>query len=172
MTRGLYKDPQRYLETYWSRYEGTWWHGDFASIDDATGQWYLHGRSDDTIKVAGKRLGPAEAESVLVSHPAVAEAAAVGLPDEVKGEALWCYAVLVPDAVGDEELRAELRALVGEKLGKAFTPSGVRFVSALPKTRNAKVLRRAIRAVAVGGATGDLSSLEDPSTLDAVRAAT
>jgi acetyl-CoA synthetase len=172
MTRGLHKDPQRYLETYWSRYEGTWWHGDFASIDDATGQWYLHGRSDDTIKVAGKRLGPAEAESVLVSHPAVAEAAAVGLPDEVKGEALWCYAVLVPDAVGDEELRAELRALVGEKLGKAFTPSGVRFVSALPKTRNAKVLRRAIRAVAVGGATGDLSSLEDPSTLDAVRAAT
>ncbi|HYD10402.1 MAG TPA: acetyl-coenzyme A synthetase, partial [Acidimicrobiales bacterium] len=169
MTRGLYKDPARYLETYWSRYDGVWWHGDFASVVD--GQWYLHGRSDDTIKVAGKRLGPAEAESVLVSHPAVAEAAAVGLPDDVKGESLWCYVVLVPDATADDALRSELRALVGDRLGKAFMPGGVRFVTALPKTRNAKVLRRAIRAVAVGADTGDLSSLEDPSTLDAVRAA-
>jgi acetyl-CoA synthetase len=169
MTRGLYKDPERYLDTYWSRYEGVWWHGDFASVVD--GQWYLHGRSDDTIKVAGKRLGPAEAESVLVSHPTVAEAAAVGLPDDVKGESLWCYVVLVGSASPSEELRDELRALVGSKLGKAFTPSGVRFVTALPKTRNAKVLRRAIRSVAVGADPGDLSSLEDPSTLDAVRGA-
>ena len=108
----------------------------------------------------------------VVAAEVGAEAAAVGLPDEVKGESLWCYVVLVPGAVGDDVLRSELRTLVGEKLGKAFTPSGVRFVSALPKTRNAKVLRRAIRAVAVGADAGDLSSLEDPSTLDAVRAAT
>ncbi|HEX9970180.1 MAG TPA: AMP-binding protein, partial [Acidimicrobiales bacterium] len=95
MTRGLYQDPERYIETYWSRWPDVWVHGDWASID-ADGDRFLHGRSDDTIKVAGKRLGPAEVESVLVSHPAVLEAAAVGIPDEVKGEALWAYAVLAP----------------------------------------------------------------------------
>ena len=98
MTRGLRNDPERYLETYWSRWPDVWVHGDWASIEDVDGrvEWFLHGRSDDTIKVAGKRLGPAEVESALVSHPAVVEAAAVGLPDEVKGEQLWAYAVAGP----------------------------------------------------------------------------
>jgi acetyl-CoA synthetase len=170
MTRGLYRDPDRYLETYWSRWPDVWVHGDWASVDD-DGQWFLHGRSDDTIKVAGKRLGPAEAESVLVSHPAVVEAAAVGMPHEVKGEELWAFVVLGPDQAPDERLRDELVHLVADRLGSSFRPAAVRFVAALPKTRNAKVLRRAIRATALGTDPGDLSSLEDPSTIDAVRSA-
>jgi len=170
MTRGLYKDPERYLETYWSTYPGVWRHGDWASID-ADGDWFLHGRSDDTIKVAGKRLGPAEVESVLVSHPSVVEAAAVGVPDDVKGESLWCFVVLGAGVDASDTLRSELVALVAERVGKAFKPSAVRFTDALPKTRNAKVLRRAIRAVVAGGDAGDLSALEDPATVEAVRAA-
>lgn len=170
MTRGIWHDPERYLETYWSRWPGVWWHGDWASVDE-DGQWFLHGRSDDTIKVAGKRLGPAEVETVLVEHPAVVEAAAVGLPDDVKGEVLWCYVVVADGVAADDALRAELRALVAERLGKSFAPSGIRFTQAIPKTRSAKVMRRAIRAVATGSETGDLSGLEDPSALDAVAAA-
>jgi acetyl-CoA synthetase len=172
MTRGLWKAPDRYLETYWSRWPDVWVHGDWASIED--GHWYLHGRSDDTIKIAGKRLGPAEVESVVVSHPAVVEAAAVGVPDEVKGEALWVYAVLgddAPPADGLNELRAELVSLVADRLGRSFAPSAVHFAAALPKTRSAKVLRRAIRAAAVGADPGDLSSLEDPAAVEAVRSA-
>jgi acetyl-CoA synthetase len=169
MTRGLYRDPERYLEVYWSRWPDVWVHGDWASIED--GQWYLHGRSDDTIKVAGKRLGPAEVESALVSHPAVVEAAAVGLPNEVKGEELWGYVVLAPGVPPTPELRAELVAVVTEHLGKSFKPAGIRFTRALPKTRSAKVLRRAIRATALGADPGDLSSLEDPASIDAIREA-
>ena len=167
MTRGLWHDAERYLETYWSRYPNVWWHGDFASVSE-DGQWFLHGRSDDTIKLAGKRLGPAEVESVLVAHPAVLEAAAIGVPDDVKGEALWVYVVLASDVNGDDALRDQLRALVAEQLGSSFRPSAVRFTDALPKTRSAKILRRAIRAIAIGQAAGDLSGLEDPATLDAI----
>ncbi|MDQ1533747.1 MAG: acetyl-CoA synthetase [Actinomycetota bacterium] len=171
MTRGLWKDPQRYLDTYWSRYPGVWWHGDFASIA-ADGQWFLHGRSDDTIKLAGKRLGPAEVETVVVGHPSVVEAAAVGVPDAVKGEGVWVFVVVVPGVAATDELRAELASLVVEHLGPSFRPSAVRFTTALPKTRSAKVLRRAIRSVVTGAAPGDLSGLEDPETLDAVAHAT
>lgn len=167
MTRGVWKDPDRYLETYWSRWPGVWWHGDWASIDER-GQWYLHGRSDDTIKLAGKRLGPAEVETVLVEHPAVVEAAAVGLPDELKGEKLACYVVLAAGVAPSEELRAEITAHVAERLGKSFAPSSVRFTPVLPKTRSNKVMRRAIRAVAVGEPPGDLSGLEDPGALEAI----
>ena len=170
MTRGLYKDPERYLETYWSRWPGVWVQGDWASVDD-DGQWFLHGRSDDTIKVAGKRVGPAEVESALVGHASVAEAAAVGVPDEVKGEGIWGFVVLVPGVEPTEDLRAELVALVARELGSSFRPAAVRFATAIPKTRNAKVLRRAIRAVVTGADAGDLSSLEEPSALDAVREA-
>ncbi|MEY2570005.1 MAG: acetyl-CoA synthetase, partial [Acidimicrobiaceae bacterium] len=159
MTRGLWRDPDRYLETYWSRWPDVWVHGDWASIED--GRWYLHGRSDDTIKIAGKRLGPAEVESALVSHPSVLEAAAVGMPNEVKGEELWAFVVLGAGVEPSEALRSELTALVAERLGKSFTPAAIRFTRALPKTRSAKVLRRAIRATALGVDVGDLSSLED-----------
>jgi acetyl-CoA synthetase len=169
MTRGLYRDPERYLDVYWSRWPDVWVHGDWASIED--GRWYLHGRSDDTIKIAGKRLGPAEAESALVAHDAVLEAAAVGMPNEMKGEELWAYVVLAPGHSPSDELRDELVATVSEALGKAFKPAGIRFVAALPKTRSAKVLRRAIRATALGVDPGDLSSLEDPASIDAIRSA-
>jgi len=167
MTRGVWKDPERYIETYWSRWPGVWWHGDWASIDDA-GQWFLHGRSDDTIKLAGKRLGPAEVETVLVEHPAVVEAAAVGLPHELKGESLACYVVLAPDAEPTEALRSELRGYVADRLGKSFAPGSVQFTTALPKTRSNKIMRRSIRAVALGQDPGDLSGLEDPAALDSI----
>jgi acetyl-CoA synthetase len=173
MTRGLYRDPQRYLDTYWSRWPDVWVHGDWASVEDVGGreEWFLHGRSDDTIKIAGKRLGPAEVETALVSHPAVVEAAAIGMPDEVKGEQLWGYVVLAPGADPSDDLRAELVAVVAEHLGASFRPASVRFTRALPKTRSAKILRRAVKAVATGSDAGDLSSLEDPTSLDAVREA-
>lgn len=167
MTRGIWGDPERYIETYWSTYAGVWRHGDWARIDE-DGQWFLLGRSDDTINVAGKRLGPAEVESVLVSHPAVAEAAVVGVPDETKGEAVWCFVVAQDDR---DDLPATLANLVAEELGRPFKPSRVVVVDALPKTRSAKILRRAVRAVAVGEDPGDLSSAENPQSLDAIRAA-
>jgi acetyl-CoA synthetase len=168
MTRGIWGDSDRYAETYWSMYEGVWRHGDWALIDDE-GDWYLLGRSDDTINVAGKRLGPAEVESVLVSHPAVAESAVVGVPDATKGESIWCFCVSL-GGVGDETAE-ELRELVAHELGRPFKPSRVIFVEALPKTRSAKILRRAVRAVAIGEDPGDLSSAENPQALDGIRAA-
>lgn len=170
MTRGLYRDPERYLATYWSQWPDVWVHGDWASID-ADGCWFLHGRSDDTIKLAGKRLGPAEVESALVTHPRVIEAVAVGVPDDLKGEALWAFVVLAQGDEGDEALRDELSEAVGARLGRPFRPDVVRFVDTLPKTRNAKVLRRAVRAAATGADPGDLSSLEDPGAMEAIRAA-
>jgi acetyl-CoA synthetase len=174
MTRGIYQDPERYLETYWSRWPDVWVHGDWASVDKTDAgqeEWFLHGRSDDTIKVAGKRLGPAEVESALVSHPSVVEAAAVGLPDERKGEQLWGFVVLGVGTAPGEDLRAELTDLVAERLGRSFRPAGIRFVRTLPKTRSAKVVRRVVRAAATGTDPGDLSSLEDPTALAAIREA-
>jgi acetyl-CoA synthetase len=170
MTRGVWRDANRYLQSYWSRWPGVWVHGDWASVDE-DGCWYLHGRSDDTLNIAGKRIGPAEFESAAVGHPAVSEACAVGMPDDVKGEVAWLYCVLRPGAEPSEELRAEVRAQVSGVLGKAFAPSQVRFVTALPKTRSAKIVRRAVRAAALGEEQGDLSSLENPAVLDEVAAA-
>ena len=168
MTRGIWGDPERYIETYWSMYEGVWRHGDWALIDEE-GDWFLLGRSDDTINVAGKRLGPAEVESVLVSHPAVAESAVVGVPHETKGEAIWCFCVL-SDGSGEDTVEA-LRELVAEELGRPFKPSRVVIVDALPKTRSAKILRRAVRAVAIGEDPGDMSSAENPQALESIRSA-
>ena len=170
MTRGIWGDPERYLETYWSRWPDVWVHGDWATVDD-DGFWFLHGRSDDTMKIAGKRLGPAEVESALITHPAVAESAAIGVPNELKGEAIWCFVVVRPGHVAGDELATDLAAVVAEHLGKSFAPSRIVFVAELPKTRSAKIVRRALRAVAVGADPGDLSSLENPGSLDAVRRA-
>jgi acetyl-CoA synthetase len=167
MTRGIWGDAERYIDTYWSTFEGVWRHGDWAKIDE-DGQWFLLGRSDDTINVAGKRLGPAEVESVLVSHPSVAESAVVGVPDETKGEAVWCF-VVAPGA--DPALAAELAELVATELGRPFKPSRVVLVDALPKTRSAKIIRRAVRAIAIGEDPGDMSSAENPQSLDGIRAA-
>ncbi|HEV8533784.1 MAG TPA: acetate--CoA ligase [Methylomirabilota bacterium] len=167
MTAGFWKDPDRYLETYWSRWPDVWVHGDWAYIDE-DGFWFVTGRSDDTLKIAGKRLGPAEVESVLVSHPAVAESAAVGVPHEVKGEAVICFVVLRPDTTPGEKLRAELSDLVAHQMGKALKPERVVFVADLPKTRSAKIMRRVIRATYLGNDPGDLSSLDNPASIKAI----
>ena len=166
MTAGFWRDPQRYEETYWSRWPGVWVHGDWAHVD-ADGFWYIQGRSDDTLKIAGKRLGPAEVESVLVGHPDVAEAGVIGVPHEVKGEAVVCFVVLRPGRRASEPLRAELAERVAQQMGKALKPEKVLFTRDLPKTRSAKIMRRVIRATYLGKPAGDVSSLENP---DAVRA--
>ena len=167
MTRGFWRDPERYLDTYWRRLPGIWVHGDWASVDE-DGYWFLHGRSDDTMNIAGKRIGPAELESAAVGHEAVLEAAAVGVPHPVKGEVAWIFCVLGPGAEASEELAGEVSAAVGEELGKAFRPDRVLFVPALPKTRSAKIVRRAVRARALGKDPGDLSSVENPEALDEI----
>jgi len=174
MTRGFWKDgtgdDSRYLSTYWSRWPGVWQHGDWARIDDE-GYWYIEGRSDDTLKVAGKRVGPAEVESAAVAHPAVSEAAAVGVPHELKGEAIVVFCVLRPGREASDALANEVKDKVAELLGKPLRPEAVRFVAQLPKTRNAKILRRVIRGAYLGKADlGDLSSLENPAAVDDIRA--
>ena len=168
MTRGFWKDPDRYIETYWSRFPDTWVHGDFAAIDN-DGQWYILGRSDDTIKVAGKRLGPAEAESILVKHPAVLEAGAFGVPHALKGSALVLAVVLAPGFDPSDDLTAELKALVVAGLGKALKPQDIFFAPDLPKTRNAKVMRRVLRAAYLDLPAGDLSALVNPDVVEAIR---
>ncbi|MBN9739276.1 MULTISPECIES: AMP-binding protein [unclassified Pseudonocardia] len=170
MTRGVWGDRDRYLEAYWSTFPGMWRHGDHAVID-ADGQWFLRGRSDDVMNVAGKRLAPAEVEAVLITHPAVVEAAVVGVPDPKKGEAVWAFWVPRGDAADDPDVAEQLRSRVAEDLGKPFAPSLLCAVAQLPKTRSAKVMRRAVRAAALGTDPGDLSGAENPEALDVVRAA-
>ena len=169
MTRGFWRDPQRYLDTYWSRWPDIWVHGDWAAIDDE-GLWYILGRSDDTIKIAGKRVGPAEVESILVAHAQVSEAAAVGVPDSIKGEALVCFCVLKNGDNASADIAQELKQSVARDLGKALAPRDIVFVSDIPKTRNAKVMRRIVRAAYLGEKLGDTSALENPSAIDAIRA--
>ena len=175
MTRGFWKDPHddtgRYLQTYWSRWPNVWVHGDWARVDDE-GYWYIEGRSDDTLKIAGKRVGPAEVESAAVAHPAVSEAAAIGIPHELKGEAIVVMAVLRPGNDPTDALSRAVADKVAELLGKPLRPETVRFVTQLPKTRNAKILRRVIRGAYLGkDDLGDLSSLENPAAVDEIRAA-
>jgi len=167
MTRGVWGDHARYLETYWSRFPGLWWHGDWAKVDD-DGFWFLHGRSDDTLNIAGKRIGPAEIESAATAVDGVVMAAAVGLPHPVKGEVigLWCVAA-VQDADHDALARL-VAASVEAAFGPAFRPAHLAFVGALPQTRSGKIVRRAVRARAIGIDPGDLSTLEDASVLDAI----
>jgi acetyl-CoA synthetase len=166
MARGFWQEPERYLETYWSRFENIWVHGDWA-MKDADGHYFILGRSDDTLKVAGKRVGPAEVESLLVAHTLVAEAAVIGVPDEMKGTAMVAFCVLKTGATDD--LETELKKLVAKDMGKPLAPSKVHFVSALPKTRNAKVMRRVIRSAYLGEDAGDLSALENPNVVEEIR---
>lgn len=164
MARGFWKDPARYLETYWERFPDIWVHGDWAERD-TDGHWYIRGRSDDTLKIAGKRVGPAEVESILNEHEAVIEAAVIGVPDAKKGTRMIAFCVLKERSAGDENLSAILREAVGTSLGKPLRPDGVHFVAALPKTRNAKTMRRIIRAAYLNEAPGDVSALENPESL-------
>jgi acyl-coenzyme A synthetase/AMP-(fatty) acid ligase/REP element-mobilizing transposase RayT len=185
MARGFWQEKERYLDTYWRRFKDIWVHGDWAMRDE-DGHWFILGRSDDTLKVAGKRVGPAEVESLLVAHPLVTEAAVIGVPDEAKGTAMVAFVVLSeppvvtggfdtaeknpPDTSGgsDKTLETELKALVSRDMGKPLAPSKIHFVYALPKTRNAKVMRRVIRAAYLGEDPGDLSALENPQSVDEI----
>ena len=169
MTRGFWNDRSRYEETYWSRWPGTWAHGDWASID-ADGFWYIHGRSDDTLKVAGKRVGPAEVESAAVSHRSVLEAAAIGVPHDIKGEAIVVVCVLRRGETDEQDLRSAIAATITAELGKPLKPEVVAVVRALPKTRSGKVMRRVIRAAWLGEDPGDLTALDDPGAFEAIRA--
>ena len=164
MTRGIWRDSERYLDTYWRRFPGMWTHGDWASID-GDGYWYLHGRSDDTLNIAGKRIGPAELESAAIGSGVVAEAAAVGVPHAVKGEVAWIFCVSRPGSEPDD---ARVADAVAQALGKAFKPERILWVGALPKTRSAKIVRRAVKARVLGKDPGDLSSLENPESLDEI----
>ncbi|HEV7134258.1 MAG TPA: AMP-binding protein [Gaiellaceae bacterium] len=164
MTRGVWGDDERYLDTYWRRFPGVWTHGDWASID-ADGYWFLHGRSDDTLNIAGKRIGPAELESAAIGSGIVAEAAAIGVPHEVKGEVAWIFCVALP---GEDPDDARVAGAVADVLGKAFKPDRILWVAALPKTRSAKIVRRAVRAQALGKDPGDVSSLENPESLEEI----
>ena len=189
MTNGFWRDRERYLETYWSRWPDVWVHGDWALIED-DGSWYIHGRSDDTLKIAGKRIGPAEVESAAVAHPAVAEAAAIGVPDEIKGESVVVFAVPTrepaatagttvagddartaqADGTGRRSSGASVADTVAAQLGKPLRPAAVHFVTELPRTRSNKIMRRVIRATYLAEDPGDISSLENPSALEAIRA--
>ncbi len=169
MTKGFLNDPQRYIDTYFSRFGADiWFHGDWATIDK-DGFWFLMGRADDTIKVSGRRTSPAEVESALIEHPAVSEAVVVGVPHEIKGAGLLCFVVLKSGLDESETLRSDLREHVATLLGRTLRPEDVRFVSALPKTRSGKIVRGVIRRAYLEEELGDLSSIEDPAMLEGIR---
>jgi acetyl-CoA synthetase len=170
-TKSLWSGDDRYLEEYWSRFDDVWNHGDWAQ-QDADGFWFLHGRADDALNVAGRKVGPAEIEGVLMEHDAVNQAVTVGVPDDTTGTAVVAYVVLEPEAAANDDLREDLRTLVGEEQGKPFRPRELLFVDAFPKTQSGKIIRRAVAAVHRGEDPGDLSSMENPEALEALREAT
>ncbi|WP_435195642.1 AMP-binding protein [Natronomonas sp. EA1] len=165
MTKSLWSGDERYLETYWSRFEGMWDHGDWAQKDE-DGFWFLHGRADDALNVAGRKVGPAEVEGALIEHPSVNQAAAVGVPDDTTGTAVVAYVILEAGVDETDDLREALREQVGEELGKPFKPREVLFVDEFPKTQSGKIIRRAIQATYTGEDLGDMSSIENPEALD------
>lgn len=168
MTRGFWRDPQRYLDTYWSRWPDVWVHGDWCRVDE-DGFWFIEGRSDDTLNIAGKRVGPAEIESALVAHPAVVEAAVVGVPHRLKGEVAACFVKVASNYRESRELAEELKETVANALGKALKPQSVYFVPELPRTRSGKILRRVVKAAHLQQQMGDLSSLENPQAVEFIR---
>jgi acetyl-CoA synthetase len=168
-TKSLWRDDERYLDSYWRTLPGIWVHGDFA-MRDADGLYYILGRSDDTIKVSGKRTGPSEIETLLTGTGKVSEAAVIGVPDEIKGSAIVCVCVAMPGVAPDAALQQELSAAVVRGMGTSYRPRQVLLVSDLPKTRNMKVMRRVVRAVYKGESPGDLSSLVNPEAVAELQA--
>jgi acetyl-CoA synthetase len=169
LTRGLWHDRERYLQSYWSRLPNLWVHGDFASRD-ADGMWYVHGRSDDTLKIAGKRTGPSEIEALLMATGLLQDCAAIGIPDAIKGTAVVCVCVARPDTDQSAATKV-LSTAITAGLGGAFKPAAIVFVADLPRTRNMKVMRRVVRAAWLGEEPGDLSTLVNPEAVDAISAA-
>lgn len=167
MTCGFWKDPERYEDTYFKRFDGVWTHGDWVVQSD-DGTFHITGRSDDVINTAGKRVGPAEIESILVGHPAVHEAAVIGVKDEVKGEALVCFIVTSPQSCDESKLIHELKTHVGSYAGKALTPKDIHLISALPKTRNGKIVRRLLKGAYEQQLSPDLSSLDNPHVYESI----
>ncbi len=166
----LYKDPERYRQVYWTRFPGLYYPGDYA-MRDADGYFWLLGRADEVIKVAGHRLGTKEVEDALVSHPSVAEAAVAGRPDPVKGESIVAFVTLRNVANPSNDLSEELKQHVRMMIGPIATPEVIYFAKILPKTRSGKIMRRVIKAVAAGSPIGDLSTLEDGASVDEIRQA-
>jgi acetyl-CoA synthetase len=166
VTHSFWQDDEHYLNTYWRRLPGLWIQGDEALIDEH-GYWHVIGRSDDTIKVAGKRIGPAEVEAAVKAHPEVVDAAVIGVPDDAKGSAICCFVVLTRQAPKDA-LVAEIRGVVTERLGKTMVPAEIHVVRGLPRTRNGKLVRRSLRSRYLGLDDGDTSTLEDVALLDAI----
>ena len=167
MASGFWKEAERYEKTYWSRWPNIWVHGDWVKID-ADQFWYITGRSDDTLNLSGKRMGPAEFESVLVEHEAVVEAATVGVADQTGSEQILCFVVLKPGTGPQDQIEQELMHLIEEKIGKSMKPAAIYFVNQLPKTRNGKLVRRVIKSVIMGEEAGDLSALENPEALEEI----
>jgi acetyl-CoA synthetase len=170
MTKSLWSGDERYLEEYWSTWEDRWDHGDWAQQDE-DGFWFLHGRADDALNVAGRKVGPAEVEGALIEHPDANQAAAIGAPDDTTGTAVVAYVVTEDGVDETDDLRAALREQVGEELGKPFRPREVLFVDEFPKTQSGKIIRRAIQATYTGEDLGDMSSIENPDALDEIEAA-
>ncbi|AWB32924.1 AMP-binding protein [Orrella marina] len=168
LTRGLWNDNARYLESYWGQIHGVWVQGDRATVD-MDGYWYITGRSDDTLKIAGKRTGPSEIEGLVLGSGLAGEAAAIGIPDDVKGESVGLFVTLMPGVRPDDATRWKITTAVTQGLGSAFSPKIIYFVDELPKTRNMKIMRRLIRSVYLGSKPGDLSSLVNPESLDTIR---
>ena len=168
MLRGIWGDPQRYLDTYWSTYEGRYFAGDGAKVDEDGYLWLL-GRVDDVMNVSGHRISTAEVESALVDHPSVAEAAVVGATDETTGQAIIGYVILRGGFDSTDELREEIRAHVATKLGPIARPRAVFLVPDLPKTRSGKIMRRLLRDVAEGRDLGDTTTLADSSVVSAIQ---
>ena len=165
LTKSLWNDDKRYIDNYWSVIKDYWLHGDLASRD-ADGHWYLHGRSDDSIKVSGKRIGPSELESVIVKSGKAKEVAAVGIPDANKGSKIILS--IVP-AENNDQKESFFEDLVIKDLGKSFKPDKVIFVKDLPKTRNMKIMRRVIKSCLANQDPGDLSTLLNPESVEEIR---
>ena len=169
MLRGIYGDPERFKQQYWSQIPGAYFTGDGARVDK-DGYFWIMGRVDDVINVAGHRLGTMEIESALVSHPSVAEAAVVGKPDDIKGTSISAFVTLKSGEQKSEELKNILRLHVAHEIGSIAKPDEIRFSDALPKTRSGKIMRRLLRDIAAGSQTvGDTTTLEDLSVLASLR---
>ncbi|MFV1991989.1 MAG: acetyl-coenzyme A synthetase, partial [Acidimicrobiales bacterium] len=166
---GIWGDPERYMSTYWSSYEGRYFAGDGAKLDEDGYLWIL-GRVDDVMNISGHRISTAEVESALVDHPGVAESAVVGANDATTGQAIIAYVILRGSATASPELAEEIRIHVGEKLGKICRPKAVVLVPDLPKTRSGKIMRRLLRDVAEGRALGDTTTLADAGVVAEIRA--